>query len=599
MMKNGFKHILYTALFLGLCVGLCACDAIPEDDTLFDNNADYSVSIELPYATNVPKQDASEASEALVIDYEGNVTVNDSETVLSTDTEQISAGNNYKTLRSGHTGIAVQALQKRLKELGYYLADVNGIYDDATETAVRRFEQSYGTMQTGVASVDMQARLFASDAPVYASAEYNAAVLAQYSPLTLGDAGSSVRALQQRLMNLGYPNVTQTGIYDNDTARAVELFFAEYGIESGANTATTDMQRELYSDSAKSYSGTDVEKASNAATLKKIQKRLAELGYLSDTDDTVPAVKLFEVACGQMASGDMSEAVQEILFSDTAPSFEYSYGGYVNLMEGSSGEAVSRLQARLLELGYAQGEADGEYAAATTSAVRLFQNTNGLKETGVATKFVQAVMFSNFALNVDGETLQTLVSESVETTEVEVAEVEIIEAESETIDEDALRVGSVGAEVRDLQYRLADLGYTVSQSGEYDEATAQAVGAMQQQLGVNVTLTADSSFLRFIMTDAAPAYGTDYAKGEKYSDLEFGAEGETVKKLQKRLVLLGYLSEDDATNGDGMFGTAMLRALHSVQDRLGYTEPEGLFSAELISYLLSEYSIEIMASGNE
>ena len=44
----------------------------------------------------------------------------------------------------------------RLRELGYYPGDISGVFDTLTEQAVQLFELTYGTMQTGIATVNLQ-----------------------------------------------------------------------------------------------------------------------------------------------------------------------------------------------------------------------------------------------------------------------------------------------------------------------------------------------------------------------------------------------------------------------------------------------------------
>ena len=63
------------------------------------------------------------------------------------------------------------------------------------------------------------------------------------------------------------------------------------------------------------------------------------------------------------------------------------------LTKGSSGTSVRNLQARLIELGYLTGEADGIYGKATETAVREFQLRNGLKVDGKAGLQTQEKLF--------------------------------------------------------------------------------------------------------------------------------------------------------------------------------------------------------------
>ncbi len=63
------------------------------------------------------------------------------------------------------------------------------------------------------------------------------------------------------------------------------------------------------------------------------------------------------------------------------------------LTKGSTGASVRNLQARLIELGYLTGEADGIYGKATENAVRDFQLRNGLKVDGKAGLQTQEKLF--------------------------------------------------------------------------------------------------------------------------------------------------------------------------------------------------------------
>lgn len=54
----------------------------------------------------------------------------------------------------------------------------------------------------------------------------------------------------------------------------------------------------------------------------------------------------------------------------------------VTLEVGSRGDNVTRVQKRLIQYGYLDGEADGRYGEDTRNAVRLFQRRNGLTVDG-------------------------------------------------------------------------------------------------------------------------------------------------------------------------------------------------------------------------
>ena len=153
---------------------------------------DTSVSIDMPYATSTPVPEYLNVPDSVVIDANGGVTVND-KTLLTNDLpleKKASDESAYPTLSLGDTGLAVQSLQQRLSELGYYTDGISSIYDAATEAAVRRFEKTYGIMQTGIATPVFQAKLFSADAVTYGTKEYDTAVVSQYTTLQRGAVGS-------------------------------------------------------------------------------------------------------------------------------------------------------------------------------------------------------------------------------------------------------------------------------------------------------------------------------------------------------------------------------------------------------------------------
>ena len=590
-MNHRFTSLVLTGGLFVLCVALGGCDA-QIDESILTAQANYDIDISRPYATVTPPPAFKEETEALVIDSEGSVTVNDAAALLESGA---SAGNeqssNYKSLRLGNTGLAVQALQTRLQELGYFTAGVSGIFDSETEQAVRRFEQTYGTMQTGVATSELQQRLFASDALIYGSDAYNKAVISQYKVLQRGDVGSSVYALQQRLKNLGYPIDALTGIFDNETANAVMLFYEAYGLTAD-DVANVALQKELYSDSARAYGGGTVQTGASVTlrSLADIQQRLIDLGYLSGAADgeldarTEIAIKLFEETCGQLPSGAVTAELQAQLESEYAPSFDTLGSQYSNLIEGASGDEVLRLQTRLIALGFASGTPNGEYGGATTAAIRLFQNRNGLDETGIASSYVQAVLFSSFALNIDGETMQNIAPQSTDTP----AEAEAIADETDAQPAgEVLRTGSSSDAVLTLQSRLTELGYITSLTGTYDELTSRAVSGVQTALGLEATGEADAGLVEFILSEAAPRSGIIYAQADlTYPTLREGDAGDALDALQDRLRKLGYLTKKQVS---GSFDETTAQAIVQIQNALGLTS-SGEVSPALLSYLLSDAS---------
>ena len=115
------------------------------------------------------------------------------------------------------------------------------------------------------------------------------------------------------------------------------------------------------------------------------------------------------------------------------------------LSYGDQGEAVTRLQQRLLELGYYSGKITGNYLGGTRSSVKKFQQDNRLAVTG----------------KVDAETAEAL----------------------QKAEYRALAYGDDGNDVTRLQQRLIELGYlNAKATGKYRGATESAVSQFQLEL---------------------------------------------------------------------------------------------------------------------
>lgn len=628
-------------LAAGVCLLLGGCGTIDED--YLNTEINTSVEINVPYATATPLPQNMSAPEAIVIDSEGNVTLNDSSVIegdfqSARDQEEQTE---YRSLSLGNTGIAVQALQLRLRDLGYFSGDVSGLFDTDTEAAVKRFEQTYGTMQTGVATAKLQLKLFAGNAPTYGSEEYNSAVIAQYAVLRPGAVGSSVYALQQRLKNLGYPLTELTGVFDEQTGQCVRLFYAAYGL-AASDVANVAMQRELYADTAKAYDpsvqvlttmtpdeegqqaaiympdGTEAEDTaaialgSSGTRISQIQQRLIALGYMtggSDTgvfdQDTQEGVNRFLSAIGLAPNGMLTTDMQEFLLSENAPAYggEAAISAYENLNVGDSGEAVMNLQRRLVELGYANGTPNGEYGQATISAVAFYQQCNGMEPDGLATVWLQTVLFSDQALTYEqtqqgvegfpteeeamGEVPDGEGAESVPATTPEPTPVPSAEADTLYFN---LVVGSTGSAVTALQDRLVELGYLEMGSGVYDENTRAAVLAFQAAIGVEQTGEASSSMQRYIYSKAAPDASVQFeTTGDSYIPLRLGDTGDEVTNLQRRLWELGLLEKKDVEESIGTYNDATRVAVTSAQLKMGYGSADGAAGVEFQSFLFSKY----------
>ena len=255
-----------------------------------------------------------------------------------------------------------------------------------------------------------------------------------------------------------------------------------------------------------------------------------------------------------------------------------------SLRQGASGNEVTKLQKRLIELGYMSGSATGYYGDKTVEAVKKFQRQAGLTVDGVAGKGTQTALYASSApkytttttttkkpttttttttttakptttttqkptttTQKPSQTQPTSAQQSQTTTTQPTASEPPTEpttttttAPPEIVYKD-LDVGSKGDEVTALQIRLAELGYFDQEiSGYYGRFTRDAVKAFQAKVIPLPTGIADSETQRMLFAPDAPgaADEVDLALiyGEDYLELQMDggdmdAEEEVVEEV--------------------------------------------------------------------
>ena len=150
-------------------------------------------------------------------------------------------------------------------------------------------------------------------------------------------------------------------------------------------------------------------------------------------------------------------------------------------MGGSVSSATIRNElADLVELGYLDSKSvTGKFNQKTVEATKAFQTMNDLKVDGAAGPQSLKLIYSGDALDANGVRVGDKLSSASDTVTVS----------------DVLTAGMSGEQVRQVQSRLAALGYLSASfiSGVYDEATAQAVRQFQQANGLNADGAAGSA----------------------------------------------------------------------------------------------------------
>ena len=255
------------------------------------------------------------------------------------------------SLRLGDTGNRVSSLQQQLKNLGYYTGSVDGTFGEGTEKAVRAFQSRNGLSVDGIAGQSTLKLLESGTAKKAATAsptpKPTAKPTATSSALRLGSTGTKVKNMQQRLKDLGYYTGSVDGVFGQGTENAVKAFQRANGL------------------SADGVAGT--------ATLSKLNSSSAKSNYAASSSATSrPAMRTYTPS--------------------TLSTYRY-------LQLGSSGSDVTKLQQRLKDLGYFNGSVNGSFGSDTETALRAFQERNGLWVDGVAGEDTQRMLYSSDALS--------------------------------------------------------------------------------------------------------------------------------------------------------------------------------------------------------
>jgi N-acetylmuramoyl-L-alanine amidase len=123
--------------------------------------------------------------------------------------------------RRGDTGTAVSQVQDALQLLGLLRDHQQGSFDDATDVAVRAFQQQRGLVSDGLVGPETWGALQA------ARLRLGDRILSLASKYFVGD---DVAALQERLTELGFDTGRADGIFGTRTEDALKAFQREYGL---------------------------------------------------------------------------------------------------------------------------------------------------------------------------------------------------------------------------------------------------------------------------------------------------------------------------------------------------------------------------------
>ena len=333
------------------------------------------------------------------------------------------------TLEPGDDNDAVAAMQKRLKELGFYKSTADGEFGNVTKAALIAFQTANGLKADGVANTATLNKLYsasAKDADAFKDEEdarneededvkdddedikddpsdVDNIQVNGYTTLRWGDTGAAVKKLQEALKNRGYYDGKIDSTFGSGVYAAIKAFQKQNGlkVDGVAGPATQTL---LYGSSASSSSTNVTLKLGSTGTkVRNLQYVLYELGYYDgaidgDFDDiTASSVRHFQMVNGiSPVDGVAGYKTLNILYSKNALSASTSVSAgsttYTALSQGDKGTLVVEMQEMLQELGYLS-EVTGTYDDATVEAVKNFQRRNDLTADGKAGPETQKVLY--------------------------------------------------------------------------------------------------------------------------------------------------------------------------------------------------------------
>lgn len=139
---------------------------------------------------------------------------------------------------------------------------------------------------------------------------------------------------------------------------------------------------------------------------------------------------------------------------------------------------------------------------------------------------------------------------------------------------EAVEYGDSGELTTFVQERLSELGYYTGRiTGNFLEGTRASLRKLQKDYGLEITGALDEESYQLLLT-------------AKYRTLKNGDDGDEVKRLQQRLIDLGYLN----ANATGKFRSATEGAVKSFQRQNGL-EADGTADVELQHLLFSDQAL--------
>lgn len=263
-------------------------------------------------------------------------------------------------LKLGSKGENVRTLQNNLNALGYNAGTADGQFGNNTQTAVTKFQKTYGLTADGQAG------------PNTLNAINQTIKYKNQKILSKGQISEDVRTLQSNLKKLGYLSGSADGVFGAGTEAAVKAFQKKNGLTDDGLVGNKTKEEIALAINKKTQS-TDTSSSvlklgSSGENVKQLQSDLQKIGYkITDSqgvygESTYTAVKVFQNAVGLDNDGIVGVNTKREL------SKAVKYADQGKISRGHSGAKVENLQNELKSAGFLSTAVNKVFDAFTLTA---------------------------------------------------------------------------------------------------------------------------------------------------------------------------------------------------------------------------------------
>ncbi len=252
----------------------------------------------------------------------------------------------YKDTAAGllDSHAAIVALQSALRNLGYPLGAADGVYGDATRSAVAQFQLANGLYATGDVDASMLIRLY-EGTPISWDTFISQQCCAR------GDNGAHVKRVQERLARYGYFQGETTGSFGELTQQAVMLFQSANSLTATGEADAATCRALFSNDAQAAYVEGEMRMGDEGDNISTLQRRLAALGYYAGgfegkfDEPTRNALMLFQLAAGLEVSEYADQATLQAIERNNPVTLEQAEDGFEKGRNRATAEQTEQIVA--------------------------------------------------------------------------------------------------------------------------------------------------------------------------------------------------------------------------------------------------------------